>query len=557
MGCGGSKSAEPKQTAASKNGETGGADKVLLAEQENEKPLGPVVVYGTTASMNCMGAVMLAAETRCGKLEETNPGKGTTAPEFLAMNPFHGVPTLKDDKIVLAESNCILRYMGEKYATHLYPADDKKRQAFINWAMDRFSSSLYTDVSKTIYVCFGYNASPPEDQAAASKTCSENLTTYADVFLKEKFIGGDRLSIADYKVAPFFYIFAHPMLKEKLSFDVPDRIKQFNKDFAEMCKASKELDHLKGHLDRVYGSKPEMLTGTSVEVKLETADQLKVKNVASSKSAIRILGVPLSTNCAGPIMLSKHANIGEMEVCKPGESRTSEHLALNPFGGVPTLKDGDFFMAESSAILRYLAQAYAQDLYPQDAQKRAKVDWAIDRFTFGMYNDCVSTIYVAMGFVPPPESDTELMAAGKKASDNLREFAEFFLNDPESKFIGGNELSIADFKVAPFFLAYSHDLLKDKYKVTLPDRIAKFNEDFANACKASEVLRKADGAAIMEWLDDKMKAPEQEGEAPAQVESAEQEDLQEAMAAECQKKVTMPEPEVETKSVSAGCGCCA
>jgi glutathione S-transferase len=516
--------------------------KAEKVSQEEQKPLGPLKLYGTTASMNCVGALLIAVETRCGQLMETFPGPGgTESKEFLAMNPFHAVPTVRDGDICIAESNCILRYMGEKYAPHLCP-QDKVRLGFVNWAMDRFSSSLSKDVYQTLYVCFGY-AAAPENQAEASTKCAENLELYAKVFLKEKFIGGDKLSIADYKVAPFFYMFAHPMLKEKLSFTVPDRIIQFNRDFAEVCKVSKELGAVKQHLDKKYGSIPEMLTELSATVPIESSNQM-----GSAKGKIKILGVPTSMNCAGPIMLSMHAGIGEMEACIPGQdTRTDAHLKLNPFGGVPILADGDFHMGESSAILRYIEQSYAGKLIPDDMRKRVMVDWAIDRFSFGLYNDCVATIYVAAGFSQPPEKPEELEAAGKKASANLNEFADFFLRD--GKFIGGSTLSIADFKVAPFFLAYSHELVKTMCFVEIPDRIAQFNQDFKLETTSSAILLQSDGNAIMEFLDSKMK-PEPQVIQP-------EPELQEGMEEEAQQTVTPIEapiePEIQTTSVRNVC----
>jgi glutathione S-transferase len=59
--------------------------------------------------------------------------------------------------------------------------------------------------------------------------------------------------------------------------------------------------------------------------------------------------------------------------------RPDWHLAVNPAGGVPALVDGDFHMAESVAILRYLAARVGRDdLYPADLHERATVDWLLD-----------------------------------------------------------------------------------------------------------------------------------------------------------------------------------
>ncbi len=59
-----------------------------------------------------------------------------------------------------------------------------------------------------------------------------------------------------------------------------------------------------------------------------------------------------------------------------GANKTPEYLALHPFGRIPVLKDGDFTLFESRAIIRYVASVYdkAGTLYPADAKARALVE---------------------------------------------------------------------------------------------------------------------------------------------------------------------------------------
>jgi glutathione S-transferase len=56
------------------------------------------------------------------------------------------------------------------------------------------------------------------------------------------------------------------------------------------------------------------------------------------------------------------------------------YLALNPVGGIPALDDDGFVLAESHAILRYLAES-RDDLYPTGVRERARVDEFLDRWT--------------------------------------------------------------------------------------------------------------------------------------------------------------------------------
>ena len=68
----------------------------------------------------------------------------------------------------------------------------------------------------------------------------------------------------------------------------------------------------------------------------------------------------------------------EVPLARP---RPDDYVALNPVGGVPTLVDGDFVLAESHAILRYLAQREGRDdLYPLELRERSRVDEFLDRW---------------------------------------------------------------------------------------------------------------------------------------------------------------------------------
>jgi glutathione S-transferase len=52
-----------------------------------------------------------------------------------------------------------------------------------------------------------------------------------------------------------------------------------------------------------------------------------------------------------------------------------DYLALNPNGLVPVIRDGDFVLWESDAIVRYLAQKHGRDdLYPEGPEERAIVE---------------------------------------------------------------------------------------------------------------------------------------------------------------------------------------
>jgi glutathione S-transferase len=104
--------------------------------------------------------------------------------------------------------------------------------------------------------------------------------------------------------------------------------------------------------------------------------------------------------------------------------RPAWHLAVNPSGGVPALVDGEFRMAESVAILRYLATREGQDdLYPSDLRERAMVDWLLDAIVSELRPAVVDISTVAFGLrvgrgifaeEPEPERIPEVAAAQER-----------------------------------------------------------------------------------------------------------------------------------------------
>jgi len=541
MGCGGSKAKAAPAAAPGLLGKEGAVT----------TKAGNVIVHGVPASMNSLGPILLATASGCGNMQKCMPFQDTNTEAFLKINPFHAVPALQDGDFCLAECNAVLRYVAETYAKDAYPTDPKLR-GFIDWAMDRFSGANYSDAVATIYPLFGY-AEAPADLAAAGKKCTDNLKEFAEVFLKKgKFVGGEKPSIADYKFAPFFFCYEHAALKEKSFVDCPDRIKQFNKDFATACGnaagiltsaggfALKEILDAKQGLTQEAAPAPAPSAPPAEETK--PADAPPTATPAANDDAAKaakgdcvIYGVPPSMNCLGAILLVTVGGCGRMEKCMPfQDTNTEEFLKMNPFHAVPTLKDGDYCLAESSAILRYVSQ-YVPDAYPEDPKVRGFINWAMDRFSSANAPDAVATIYPLLGFAEPP---ADLAAAGKKCTDNLKEFAEVFLK--KGKFVGGEKPSIADYKIAPFLFCYEHAALKEKSFVDCPDRIKQFNKDFAAACgDAAGIMSSAGGFALKEMLDAKLVAAAPE---PA-TEAAKEEPVKEEPVKEEQKPVVVPEEE--------------
>ena len=66
-------------------------------------------------------------------------GGETTGPEFSAISPFHQLPVLDDDGLVLSETGAILIHLAEK-SGRLIPADPQDRAHVIQWTLAALST---------------------------------------------------------------------------------------------------------------------------------------------------------------------------------------------------------------------------------------------------------------------------------------------------------------------------------------------------------------------------------------------------------------------------------
>jgi len=188
-----------------------------------------------------------------------------------------------------------------------------------------------------------------------------------------------------------------------------------------------------------------------------------------------VYGMGISGNVIPTVLFCLDYNCGGMEMMNilKGEHKTPEKLALNPFGQMPIMVDGDVQIAESSAILRYLAKVYAPEAYGLTVREQAVTDWAMDWVATTFTPDYYKGIwYPVAGFGPKPE-DQE--AVNKAAAEKLDIFAKRFLTN---RFIGGDELCIADYKFGPLAWYMSHPAIRKHANWKNPRRIRRYVEDF-------------------------------------------------------------------------------
>lgn len=130
-----------------------------------------------------------------------------------------------------------------------------------------------------------------------------------------------------------------------------------------------------------------------------------------------------------------------------GAHKTPEYLALNPYGRVPTLVEGDFVLYESTAILNYLEARHPEPaLVPADAQARALVDMHMKLCDLQL-SPWSGKILFPKRFLPEDRWDREAM---EKASAEIGKHLEIVARElGDNDYLMGNQLSLADICYAP------------------------------------------------------------------------------------------------------------
>lgn len=129
-----------------------------------------------------------------------------------------------------------------------------------------------------------------------------------------------------------------------------------------------------------------------------------------------------------------------------GVNNTDEFRQMNPNGLVPVIRDGDFVLWESQAIMRYLArQDEAHRLLPADAQQAALVDQWLDWSTGTVWPD-MKPVFRNMVRTPRDQWNWPAIEAGLKGlDDDMRILAGTLDARP---YVASDDFSLADIPLA-------------------------------------------------------------------------------------------------------------
>jgi RNA polymerase-associated protein len=124
-------------------------------------------------------------------------------PETLvAMNPYNQVPVLVERDLILYESNIINEYIDGRYLNPQLMPDDPRLRATTRLLLYRFEKELFANIE----------AIEHGGEKAAERgrgIVRENLAQIAPVFNKQRFMLGERFSMADVAIAPLLWRLEH------------------------------------------------------------------------------------------------------------------------------------------------------------------------------------------------------------------------------------------------------------------------------------------------------------------------------------------------------------
>jgi glutathione S-transferase len=165
---------------------------------------------------------------------------------------------------------------------------------------------------------------------------------------------------------------------------------------------------------------------------------------------MRLYHHPFSSSSRRAVMAALHMNT-PVELVTVQDIRDPELLRPNPNSKIPVMRDGDFVLWESCAIMQYFAEkSPGQTLYPTDLQQRADVNrwlfWAVAHWSPSLlplvWENWMKGLYGGGGAPDPHE-----IQRGERETARVAAVLDGQLRGRE--WVCGGRLTLADFAIAP------------------------------------------------------------------------------------------------------------
>ena len=131
-----------------------------------------------------------------------------------------------------------------------------------------------------------------------------------------------------------------------------------------------------------------------------------------------------------------------------GDLKTPDFLAINPRGKVPALRDGDFVLTESLAIMVYLDRAFPDPPLFGGAVAEAGRVWEIISASESYFQASALGVILPIFIGSAPEKATDVRAAAAGAHSELA-VLEAALENGDA-WLAGGRVSAADIAVYPY-----------------------------------------------------------------------------------------------------------
>ena len=160
-----------------------------------------------------------------------------------------------------------------------------------------------------------------------------------------------------------------------------------------------------------------------------------------------ISGSPYAWRTLLALEIKKAPYVSRLLEFSKGQTQTSEFLALNSRGKVPALKDGDFVLAESMAILAYLDRKFPEPpLFARTAEETGRI-WKSISECFSYIEPAVQKMAAPIFFGGAAEKAGEVREAAKTLHAEFQAVERALRATP---WLAGEAISAADIALYPF-----------------------------------------------------------------------------------------------------------
>ncbi|HIK43760.1 MAG TPA: glutathione S-transferase family protein [Leptolyngbyaceae cyanobacterium M65_K2018_010] len=132
-----------------------------------------------------------------------NLGGDQFRPEFLALNPFHHIPVLRDGDFRIIESFAILDYLEAQYPTPALLPTHPRALAKTRMVQMVTVNELVPAVNPLLKAMMGFGQDSPEVIDQAKQRAGVVLQFYADQLGEGPYFGGEQLTLADIVAGTF------------------------------------------------------------------------------------------------------------------------------------------------------------------------------------------------------------------------------------------------------------------------------------------------------------------------------------------------------------------